>query len=157
MNQEIRKRKSETVGGRKMDRDIHIEQVMQKITAENIYMKFLGIEFLKLSEGYGRARMKYKRELINPYGMLHGGCLYSMADIVAGSAACMYGRYVTTVSGTLNFLLPADHTEYVYCEAVQLRQGKHLAVYEVKITDDKQLLDSGEFTFFVTEHKVLPD
>lgn len=132
-----------------------MEQSAQKAVTENKYVQFLGIEFLELLKGYGKARMRYKEELANPYGMLHGGCLYSMADIVAGTAACAYGYYVTTVSGTLNFLLPADKTEYVYCEARQLRQGKRLAVYEVKITDDEgKLLDSGEFTFFVTGQSV---
>lgn len=135
--------------------DTGLEQSIHKIVTENGYVQFLGIEFQELREGYSKARMKYKKELANPYGMLHGGSLYSMADIVAGTAACMCGYYVTTVSGTLNFLLPADDTKYVYCEAVQLRQGRHLAVYDVKITDDEQhLLDSGEFTFFVTEYKV---
>lgn len=138
--------------------DLEEEQSVHKTAEENIYMRFLGIEFQELKQEYARARMKYKKELLNPYGMLHGGSLYSMADIVAGTAACMCGHYVTTVSGTLNFLLPADDTDYVYCEAKQLRQGKHLSVYDVKITNDRQqLLDSGEFTFFVTEHKVQPE
>ena len=132
------------------------EEILRKMIAENAYMQFLGIEFLKIRQGYAFARMKYKKELTNPYGMLHGGSLYSLADIVAGTAACMNGHYVTTVSGNMNFMLPAEGTEYIYCEAIQLRCGKHLAVYDVKLRDDQQnLLDSGEFTFFVTDHKVL--
>lgn len=132
------------------------EQIMHKVIEENFYMRFLGVELLKLQEGYGLARMKNKKELQNPYGMLHGGSLYSLADIVAGTAACMGGSYVTTVSGTMNFLMPADKTEYIYCEAKQLRMGRHLAVFEVKLKDDREnVLDSGEFTFFVTEHKLL--
>lgn len=132
------------------------EQIMRKVVAENEYMRFLGIEILKLKEGYGLGRMKCKQELLNPYGMFHGGSLYSMADIVAGTVGCMSGYYVTTVSGSLNFLLPATDTEYVYCEAMQLRMGKHLAVFDVKIKNDEgMILDSGEFTFFVTEQKVL--
>ena len=132
------------------------EQIMRKVVAENEYMRFLGIELLELKEGYGLGRMKCKKELLNPYGMFHGGSLYSMADIVAGTVGCMSGYYVTTVSGSLNFLLPATNTEYVYCEAVQLRMGKHLAVFDVKIKDDNgKILDSGEFTFFVTEQAVL--
>lgn len=142
----------------KTGKEEEIAQILYKAIARNEYVKLLGIEFKELKDGYCRAEMKYKKELANPYGMLHGGSLYSMADIVAGTAACMGGYYVTTVSGTLNFLLPADRTEYVCCEASKLRQGKHLAVYEVKIRDDSQkLLDSGEFSFFVTEHKVLSD
>lgn len=132
-----------------------VEQAISKILKENAYVQFLGIELLKAEKDGILARMPYKKELANPYGMLHGGSLYSFADITAGAAACMCGYYVTTVSGTMNFLLPALHTEYVYCEARKLRQGKHLAVFDVRIKDDAgQLLDSGEFTFFVTERQV---
>lgn len=131
------------------------ESILRKMAAENEYMRFLGIEFLVLKKGYASARMKLKKELANPYGMLHGGSLYSLADIVAGTAACMEGRYVTTVNGSMNFMLPAKGTEYIYCEAVSLRQGKRLAVFEVKLKDDEnRLLDSGEFTFYVTEQEV---
>lgn len=143
-----------------MEVDIFLqrEQVMRKMLKENPYMQFLGIELLKLKEGYSLVRMKYKKELANPYGMLHGGGLYSLADIAAGMAACMDGHYVTTVSGSMNFLLPADRTEYVYCEAVKLRMGKLLAVFDVKLKDDNEnILDSGEFTFFVTEHDLVQE
>lgn len=135
---------------------MQLEQIMRKTVEENAYMQFLGIELLELREGYAFARMKCREELNNPYGILHGGSLYSLADIVAGSAGCMCGHFVTTVSGNLNFLLPAEQTEYVYCEAVQLRQGKHLSVFDVRIKDDKdRVLDSGEFTFFITEQEIL--
>ncbi len=143
-----------------MEEDILLqcERIMRKVVKENPYMQFLGVELLELREGYSLARMKYKKELLNPYGMMHGGSLYSLADIVAGTAACMSGHYVTTVSGNMNFLLPADRTEYVYCEAIKLRMGKHLAVFDVKLKDDDEnILDSGEFTFFVTDHSLVQE
>lgn len=133
-----------------------LAEIMQEALMKNSYVKFLGIEFMEFRCKHTVARIPYKEQLLNPYGMLHGGSLYSAADIVAGAAACLGGHYVTTVSGSLNFMLPADHTEYVCCEADQLRLGKHLAVYEVKLKNDQgTVLDSGEFTFFITEHDVV--
>ena len=80
-----------------------------------------------------------------------------LCDITAGLGACMGGYFATTVNGSLNFMLPADHLSYVVCQARRLRMGKHLAVYEVRILNDQeQLLDSGEFTFFLTDHRVIP-
>lgn len=131
------------------------EQILRRMAEENAYIQFLGIEFLELKQGYGYARMKYRKELANSYGMIHGGSLYSLADIVAGTTACMNGHYVTTVSGSLNFMLPAKEIGYVYCEALQQHCGRHLAVFEVKLKDEEgRLLDSGEFTFFVTKREL---
>ncbi len=132
-----------------------MEEILRKRMEGNEYVRHLGVELLELREGYAYGRMPYKKELANPYGFLHGGSLYSLADIVAGNGACMDGRYVTTVSGTMNYLEPAVNTEYVYCEARKLRSGRNLAVFEVRLRDDAgTLLDSGEFTFFLTEHRV---
>lgn len=135
---------------------VKLEQVMRQTIEENTYMQFLGIELLTLKEGYALARMKYKKDICNPYDMIHGGVLYAFADTVAGTAACMCGRYVTTVSGTMNFLQPAEDTEYVYCEAIALRQGNRLSVFDVRIKNDAdKLIDSGEFTFYMMDELVL--
>lgn len=137
-------------------KEIKLAGGIQSVLEKNPYIQFLGVEFLKLQNGYALARMKYREELANHYGTLHGGSLYSLADIIAGAAACMGGFYVTTVSGTMNFLLPAKGSEYVFCEAVRLRGGKHLSVFEVRIKDEEdRILDSGEFTFFVTAKEIL--
>ena len=140
------------------EQELQMEQVLRKRIAENEYIRYLNIEVLELREGYARGRMPYRKELTNPYGFIHGGCLYSLADIVAGNAACMNGRFVSTVSGSMNYLEPAVEMDYIYCEARQLRSGRHLAVFEVRLQDEfGKLLDSGEFTFFLSEKKVLEE
>lgn len=109
---------------------------MLEILEENTYVNLLGIEIEEISKGHCRGRMQAAKNVTNPYGALHGGSLYSLADIVAGAAACTYGNYVVTVSGNMNFLLPAAEIPYVYCQADVVRQGGRLAVYDVKISDE---------------------
>lgn len=131
------------------------KELLLNIMEENEYIHCLGIEMQVLEEGYGKARMPYREALTNSYKMLHGGCLYSLADIVAGMVACMGGQYVMTVSGSMNFMAPAINTEYVYCEAKEVRRGENLAIFDVRITaDDGRILDNGSFTFFRTGNKV---
>lgn len=122
---------------------------------QNEYVKILGIEIVELSAGHCKGMMKVSESIKNPYGALHGGSLYSLADIVAGTAACSYGNYVVTVSGNMNFLMPAAGVEQVYCTADVVRQGGHLAVYDVRITDESdKVLENASFTFFVTPNKI---
>lgn len=129
---------------------------MLDILHENEYVRFLGIEIEEISAGHCKGKMKVTKRIENPYGALHGGSLYSLADIIAGAAACTYGHYVVTVSGNMNFLLPAEGMEYVYCRADMVRQGKHLAVYDVKILDENEkILENASFTFYVTEKEVI--
>ena len=56
----------------------------------NNFAKLLGIELTELSNGYAKAEMKVTKELLNPIGSIHGGCLYTIADIAGGAAASSY-------------------------------------------------------------------
>ena len=135
-----------------------IREKMIKELYANEYNKFIGFEVLELSPTYSKARVKFDKRLLNPYGSIHGGALLSFVDTMAGATACMNGYYVTTFSANLNFLLPAANTDYIYCECMKLKTGKHLLVYDIRVTDDDgNLLDSGEFSFFSSKASVLDD
>lgn len=133
-----------------------IREKLISTTMDNPVHKYIGLEILELKNGYGRARVKFSENICNPYGFVHGGILMTLVDATAGITACMSGNYVTTVNATINFLLPAIDTEYIYCECECLRSGKHLIVMDIRITDDgSNVLDSGEYTYFITDEKVL--
>lgn len=145
---------------RKMDNPSD-EAVREKLLKEiyaNEYNKFLGFEMLELNVNYSKSRMKNAGNIHNPYGSIHGGALLSFVDASAGTTASMCGKYVTTVNCNLNFLLPATNTEYIYCECLKLKTGRHILVYDIRVTDDAgNLLDSGEFSFFVSKVEVLSE
>lgn len=133
-----------------------MREKLLELCYENEYNKFIGVEFMELNENYSKARMKFRKEILNPYGFIHGGAILSFVDIVAGYTACMCGHFVTTVNSNLNFLLPAKGTEYIYCECMKLKTGRHILVYDIRITDDKgNIVDSGEYSYFATNKKVM--
>ncbi len=123
--------------------------IMTKVLLDDAFSRHLGIEIIEFEEKYIKARIPFRAEIINNYGSLHGGALYSFADILAGTVACMTGKFCTTVTGNMNYLEPAVSKEYIYCEAKRVRAGGHLVVVKVKIKNDSgKLLDDGSFTFF---------
>ena len=135
------------------------EKIREKLIAElynNEFNRFIGFEILELSSTYSKARIKYDERLLNPYGSVHGGALLAFVDAMAGATGSMSGYYVTTVSANLNFLLPAVNTEFIYCECLKLKTGRHILVFDIRVTDDAgNILDSGEFSFFASKASVL--
>lgn len=143
-------------------KDLHdekLEAIRNKLIGARLDCKlnsFMGIEWVELEKGYAKTRLKLKEEVFNPYGFMHGGALLTIADVTAGTAACMNGYFVTTVNSSMNFLAEGKNTEYIYCEARELRYGRHIAVYDVRITDDAgNILDSAEFSYFISDKAVL--
>ena len=120
-----------------------------EVLSSSGFIQLLNIEILELSETHAKGRMPFDAKYCNPGGSMHGGCLYSLADTVAGTLAYFKGFDVTTVEGSMNFLEPAINTEYIYCTAKLKRRGKHLVTCDVDITNDAgKLLDCGISTFF---------
>jgi len=98
-------------------------------------------------------RMEIRPESRNPFGMVHGGALYTMADDAAGVAAHSDGRHYVTQSGSLHFL---DNRAHGTIRAVgQVRhRGRSTVLVAVEITDEKgSLLATGEFTYFCVDMK----
>ena len=90
---------------------------------------------------------QYRREIT---------CLYSLADIVSGIAACTYGKFSSTIDGTMTYIAPAMNTEYLICEGMEIRQGKKVSLYEANIYDDKgQLVDKARFSFYMMNRSVV--
>ena len=132
-----------------MNNDSLINDIYLLTARDDVYMKMLGIEIIDLSCGYAKSKMKITPQICNPYNSVHGGCLFSMADVTAGYAACTYGNYVSTISGNMNYIKPALDTQYIYCIGQVVRQGKKVSVYNVELSDDYgNILETGSFTFY---------
>ena len=74
--------------------DTILENNIRKKVVDNPYMKMLDMEFLEIGKGYAKGRIKLQPKHLNPYGSVHGGCLYSLADSVSGTAASTYAHPV---------------------------------------------------------------
>lgn len=61
-------------------------EALCQMIEKNTFAKTIGLEMLELREGYAEGRIPVKEESKNPLGTMHGGCLYSLADIVSGTA-----------------------------------------------------------------------
>ncbi len=93
--------------------DVDLLNKYQKVVEDNPFAAKIGIEILDIRQGYVCAKVNVKRELQNIYGDLHGGCLYTVCDNMAGVAAGSYGCYVTTINGSIQYLKAGRNTEYI--------------------------------------------
>ena len=129
----------------------------KELLEKSPFIQSLNVELLDLTDSFAKGRMPFNKNYENPYGTMHGGCLYALADTIGGTLANASGKMVTTVDGNLKFLEPAYKTEYIYCEATLIRSGKHLITINVDIKDDSdKLLDCGYFTFYKTNMDLIP-
>ncbi|MCI8971350.1 MAG: PaaI family thioesterase [Oscillibacter sp.] len=132
---------------------------MEKLRLEALQLAanaFTDYNFIKLEAAEAdRAvyRLDIRPESRNPYGMVHGGALYTLADDAAGTAAHGDGRHYVTQHGDLHFLDNRAHGTIRAAGRVRHR-GRSTVLVDVEITDESGvLLATGAFSYFCVDRK----
>ena len=88
---------------------------------------------------------------LNPVGIVHGGLIYTMMDVAAGSAAisfCDHQRKITTRSGDIHYLLPL-RAGRITATAHVVRGGSRMAYIQADVCNEAgELCASGVFEYF---------
>ena len=100
------------------------------------FIREIGLNITEIREGYAKGEIELQPMHGNPIGSVHGGLIFSMADTVGGTAATSRGRFVTTVSGNINYLRPAMGCKKLIGESGEVKIGKNMCVYDVMITNE---------------------
>ena len=111
--------------------------------------KELGQQVMEVSAGYARVEMDIDERHINPIGSVHGGAIFSLADSAGGVAAMSRGSFVTTVTGSINYLNPAINVKKLIADTRELKAGKNILVYDVAIWDESgQAIAEAHMTYY---------
>lgn len=116
----------------------------------------LGMEFTHLSPDRVEATLKVRQEHKQPWGILHGGTVMTLADTVAGAGAYMnLGRGQETVTVELKInLIGAVREGSIRAEATPLHRGRTTSIWETRITDENgKLVAAALSTHLVLDQK----
>lgn len=96
-------------------------------------------------------RLDIRPESKNPYGIVHGGAIYTMADNATGYAAHTDGRNYVTQTSSMHFLRNQSEGT-VRADARVRHRGRTTCLVTVDITGENgKLLATGEFTYFCVD------
>lgn len=133
-----------------------MEDIVKKMNAlnEGTMMETLGIEYLEVKEGFVYARMFVKKELSQPYGMLHGGASMALAESIGGVGSAVYVDMETYVirgmQMSANHVKAAKVGSYVYATATILHKGRQTHVWNIDVkNEDGDLVSTCRLTNFV--------
>lgn len=126
----------------------------EKIAAINTrcsYNKCNGIRVTDLGDDYCIVEGELRNEAMNPWGMAHGGFVYSLCDVAAGVAVSERGCRGVSLSGSMYYLRPSVG-RLLRAEARIIKDGKTVALVETNVYNDEGILTArGEFQIFKTQ------
>lgn len=110
----------------------------------------LGIDMTFKDRDHGTARMRLKDDYYNPVNAVHGGMVYTVADVAASVLLRTDGAFYVTAQSDFHFLsasVKGDGATELLADAEVIKRGNKLIVTNVIVRDNlSRLIASGTFT-----------
>jgi acyl-CoA thioesterase len=114
------------------------QQVVNHMLQNDLFSQWLGISIIKINEGYSKIRMTVREEMINGFGIVHGGISFSLADSAFAFACNNRNVLSVALDTSINFIKPVHIGDELIAEAKELHNGKSTGLYHITITNQKE-------------------
>jgi len=104
---------------------------------EDLFSQWLGIEVLEVREGYSRLRMTVRKEMINGFGIVHGGIAFSLADSAFAFACNNRNNLSVALDTSINFTKPVHVGDILTAEAKEIHNGRSTGLYHISISNQR--------------------
>ena len=128
------------------------EEILETRNRTNAFGNLLGIRLTRVEQFYAEAQVEVREDFLNPQNAVHGGLIYTLADLCVGGAACTAGDppgvMVATVDGTFHYLRPGIGCRTLYAKSRKIKVGSRFMVFGVTVEDQTgRVLAEGIFTY----------
>lgn len=120
-----------------MKNDEKAKQVVDKMMRDDLFSQWLGIEVLEVREGYSKIKMTVRKEMINGFGIVHGGIAFSLGDSCFAFACNNRNNLSVALDTAINFTKPVHPGDELIAEAKEIHNGKSTGLYHISITNQR--------------------
>jgi len=117
--------------------DILANNVVNDMLQKDLFSQWLGIAIIEIKEGYSKIKMTVRPEMINGFGIVHGGITFSLADSAFAFACNNRNVLSVALDTSINFLKPVQVNDMLLAEAKELHNGRSTGLYHINITNQR--------------------
>jgi acyl-CoA thioesterase len=116
------------------------EIVKDRMYSNDPFSRWLGIEILSVSAGSAELKMMVREEMLNGFGLAHGGIAYSLADSALAFASNSHGQQSLSVHTDIRHTRPVKLGDELIAVAKELSTTKTFGHYEVTVTVNSRVV-----------------
>jgi acyl-CoA thioesterase len=114
------------------------EKIVNKMLTEDKFSEWLGIKPVLIEHGHCILKMKIREEMVNGFGIAHGGIAFSFADSALAFASNAYGRLSVALECSISFAVAVNVNDELTCEARELSLTNRTGTYHIEISNQKK-------------------
>jgi len=108
-------------------------QIVAAMMQQDFFSQWLGIQVVEQREGYCRLEMVVRRDMLNGFGIAHGGISYSLADSALAFASNSRGPKSVSIETSISHIVSLKEHDEIVAEALCEAETGKLGHYRVNV------------------------
>ncbi len=134
---------------------MELENFREHFNCSDMFSVKSGMKLTELREGYAKVEMIIDDYCKNYMGSMHGGLLYTMADVAAGTSMVYNGKQAVTLNASTEYIKAAI-SGLVIAEGRVISKGKTICRCEVDVHgEDGTTYCLSHITMFITDKDIM--
>jgi acyl-CoA thioesterase len=114
------------------------ERVVRGMFAKDAFSQWLGVEVLEMAPRRSTVRMRIREDMVNGFGVSHGGVVYSLADSALAFAANTHGSVTVAIENSIGYPNPVHVGDEITAVASEESFGNRVGYYRVTVTNQNE-------------------
>lgn len=119
------------------EKDKVANSVVDHMMENDYFSQWMGVEVLDVKEGYSKIKMTIRKEMVNGFGIVHGGLPFSLADSAFAFACNNRNNLSVALDVTITFTKAVNVDDILTAEAKEVHNGRSTGVYLITVTNQK--------------------
>lgn len=108
-------------------------QVVNKMMAVDYFSQWMGVEIMETRQGYSKIKMTLRKEMLNGFGIAHGGVSFALADSAFAFACNTDGRVTLALDVSVSFPKAVKEHDILIAEAKMMNKTNRTGLYLVEV------------------------
>ena len=113
------------------------QEIVKHMMNHDAFSQWMQIEVLEIKEGYSKIKMTIRKEMVNGFGIVHGGLPFSLADSAFAFACNNRNNLSVALDVTITFTKAVNIGDVLTAEAKEIHNGRSTGVYLITVTNQK--------------------
>jgi acyl-CoA thioesterase len=110
------------------------QEIVRTMMERDAFSQWLGIKVLEVAPGNITLQMTVRPEMVNGFGVVHGGVTFSFADSALAFASNSFGRISMSIENNIAYPAPVHVGDILTAKSEQLSLTNSLAVFDVTVS-----------------------
>jgi len=134
------------------------ERVVSSMLARDAFSRWLGVEVADVSPRAVTVRMRVRDEMLNGFGLCHGGVTFAVADTALAFASNTHGSVTVSIENSIAYPTAVSAGDALTARAEEERTTARLAFYRVTVQrEDGEIVALFRGTVYRTKNPFFSD